>query len=67
MVVPEMLLVSIAKPKTVVEIRGNPGRNIVITLVSSPHIFLEPVKITLTKNKTSSTISVNGEKSGFIV
>ena len=65
MVVPEMLLVSIAKPKTVVEIRGNPGRNIVITLVSSPHIFLEPAKITLTKNKTSSTFSVNGEKSGF--
>ena len=65
LVIPEMLLVSITKPKTIVEIRGHPDKSIVITLVSSPYIFLEPAKITLTKNKTSSTFTVNGKKSGF--
>ena len=60
-----MLLVSINKPKIIVEIRGHPDKSIVITLVSSPHIFLEPAKIALTKNKTSSTFTVGGKKSGF--
>ena len=65
LVIPEMLLVSINKSKTVLEIRGHPDKSIIVTLVSSPDIFLEPAKITLTKNKTSSTFTVNGKNSGF--
>ena len=60
-----MILVSINQPKTILEIIGHPEKSITITLISSSYIFLEPAKITLTKNKTFSTFTVNGKKSGF--
>ena len=60
-----MLLVSINQQKTTLEIRGYPEKSIIVTVVSSPHVFFESSKITLTKNKTSSTFTVTVKKSGF--
>ena len=65
LVISEMVLLFINQSKTILNIRGYPEESITITLISSPHIFLEPAKITLTKNKTSSTFTVNANKSGF--
>ena len=65
LVISEVLLVSINQPKTTLEIRGYPDKSIIVTLISSPHVFFEPSKITLTKNKTSSTFTMTVKKSGF--
>ena len=65
LVISEMVLLSINQSETTLKIRGHPEKSITITLISSPHIFLEPAEITLTKNKTSSTFTVNAKKSGF--
>ena len=65
LVISEMVLLFINQSKTILNIRGYPEESITITLISSPHIFLETAKITLTKNKTSSTFTVNANKSGF--
>ena len=48
------------------EIQGHPEQSLIITLISSPNIVIEPKIIHLTKNKTSAMFTITAKRYGSL-
>ena len=48
------------------EIQGHPEQSLIITLISSPNIMIEPKIIHLTKNKTSAMFTITAKRYGSL-
>ena len=65
-VVPEVPILSINQTKFNLKIQGHPDNHVIVSLIPSPDVLIEPTKVRLTKNKTSGFFAITARKYGFL-